>query len=364
MSPKKKPAQVKRAEQTRRREANAKKAQSPALPKGIRKRPHAAVTPKKAHPSQQPRKQLTGGAHSGGRRVSTFGAWLEGARLRTLPLAIVPVLLGTGEAHASARPTEWQWLLALGCLAVALFLQIGVNYANDYSDGIRGTDDFRVGPPRLTGSGLAKPEHVKRAAFICFGIAAVVGLALVIATAHWWLLVVGAAAIAAAWFYTGGKHPYGYYGLGEVFVFIFFGLVATAGTLFIQRGVVTTNGWLLAVAAGLFSCAVLMVNNIRDIEQDRLARKRTLAVLIGDRAARISFAVMALAPFVVAAMFYITIPATVFSFGALLLIAPAVIITLMADESKDLVLALKLTSLGALVYALGIAIPLMLPTVY
>lgn len=362
MSPKKKqPAPVKRAEQTRRREANAKKSGSRA-PKGVRTNPHAAVTAKKVHPTQQPKKQRLESGAAGSRKPSLLGAWIEGARLRTLPLAIVPVLLGTAEAYASARPSDWQWLLALGCLAVALFLQIGVNFSNDYSDGIRGTDDFRVGPPRLTGSGLAKPAHVKLAAFICFGVAALIGLALVIVTQHWWLLAVGAAAIAAAWFYTGGKHPYGYYGLGEVFVFIFFGLVATLGTLFIQRATLTTNGWLLAVAAGLFSCAVLMVNNIRDIEQDRLARKRTLAVLIGDRAARISFAVLALAPFIIAGMFYLTYPETVFAFLALLLIGPAVIITLMADMAKDLVLALKLTSFGALVYALGMAAGMVLPT--
>lgn len=316
--------------------------------------PHAATTPKRSNPTQQPHRDARAA------RRSAAAIWIEGARLRTLPLALVPVLLGTAEAKAISGPEEWHWVRALACLAVALCLQIGVNYANDYSDGIRGTDDFRVGPPRLTGSGAARPETVKRVAFAFFAVAALAGLFLVWRSEQWWLLAVGAAAILAAWFYTGGKRPYGYAGLGEVFVFLFFGLVATMGTIFVQTLEWPTDGWMLAIAAGLFSCAVLMVNNIRDIEQDRRAGKRTLAVLIGDRAARIAFAVMALAPFAILVMFTLTYRLAIFAFFALLLVIPAVVIALLADRPKDLILALKLTSLGALAYAVLLGLALVL----
>lgn len=181
----------------------------------------------------------------------TIGDWIEGARLRTLPLAAVPVLLGTAAALAAA-PGEYHWVRALAALAVALLLQIGVNYANDYSDGIRGTDDYRQGPPRLTGSGRVEPKLVRNVAFGCFAAAALVGVALCVVTGQWWLLAVGALCILAAWFYTGGKHPYGYYGLGEVFVFVFFGLVATVGTTYVQILAVPQDTWILATAAGLF----------------------------------------------------------------------------------------------------------------
>lgn len=306
----------------------------------------APAQPKRRNPTQRPRRR----AEAGG--PSALAMWVEGARLRTLPLAAVPVILGTAEARAISGPDEWHWVRALACLAVALLLQIGVNYANDYSDGVRGTDDFRVGPPRLTGSGFARPQTVKTVAFVCFGLAALAGLFLVWRTEQWWLLAVGALAILAAWFYTGGKRPYGYYGLGEVFVFLFFGLVATVGTTYVQTLQMPTDAWVLAVASGLFSCAVLMANNIRDIAQDHRAGKRTLAVLLGDRISRIAFAVMALAPYVIAGMFTLTTGNAIYSFFSLLLVGPAVLIVLMGDRPKDLILALKLTSLGALAYAL------------
>jgi 1,4-dihydroxy-2-naphthoate octaprenyltransferase len=201
-------------------------------------------------------------------RQKKIALWIEGARLRTLPLAVAPVAVGTG---AAASIQMFQPLLALLALAVALFLQIGVNYANDYSDGIRGTDAKRVGPLRLTGSKSVKPQAVKNAAFIFFALAGATGLAIVVITGIWWLLGVGALAIVAAWFYTGGKSPYGYAALGEVSVFIFFGLVATLGTEYIQTNTWDSNGLLGGIAMGLISSAVLMVNNIRDIDLDRHA---------------------------------------------------------------------------------------------
>ena len=168
-------------------------------------------------------------------------------------------------------------------LVVSLALQVGVNYANDYSDGIRGTDATRVGPLRLVGSGLASPGAVRAAAFACFAVAAVAGLGLVLLTGFWWLLAVGAACIVAAWFYTGGRHPYGYLGLGELFVFVFFGLVAVGGTVYVQLGRVPLAGLVAGVAIGALACALLVVNNLRDLANDARAGKRTLATRIGDR---------------------------------------------------------------------------------
>ena len=177
-------------------------------------------------------------------------------------------------------------LLAGLALVVALALQLGVNYANDYSDGIRGTDAARVGPLRLVGSGVATPAHVRAAAFGCFGLAAIAGIAVVVLTGHWWLLAVGAAAIAAAWFYTGGRRPYGYLGLGELFVFIFFGLVAVTGTVYIQLGGLTDATWWTAIAIGALACAILVANNLRDLDGDRTAGKLTLATRLGDAGTR------------------------------------------------------------------------------
>ena len=278
--------------------------------------------------------------------------WVEGARLRTLPLAIAPVAIGAGAADSVQA---FDLSLSLLALAVALFLQIGVNYANDYSDGIRGTDDYRVGPLRLTGSKSVKPEAVKLAAFGFFGLAAVSGLAIVLITGMFWLIAVGLAAIVAAWFYTGGKNPYGYAGLGELAVFIFFGLVATIGTTFIQVGFIEFNAVLGGIASGLFASAVLMVNNIRDIETDKLASKKTLAVMLGKRIATGLFLVMIWVPFVILAIFTLLYPATLMGFLSLLLVAPATLIVLTAKTAKELILVLKLTSFAALAYALTLA---------
>ena len=224
--------------------------------------------------------------------MATLGEWVEGARPRTLPAALAPVLAGSAVAWFEAG---FQPLLAALALVVAVFLQLGVNYANDYSDGIRGTDAERVGPLRLVGSGRAEPAQVRTAAFACFAGAAISGLAVVVLTGHWWLLVVGAAAIAAAWYYTGGTRPYGYLGLGELFVFIFFGLVAVTGTVYIQLGAVTLATWWTAIAIGALACAILVANNLRDLDGDRASGKKTLATRLGDIGTRRFFLALLLA---------------------------------------------------------------------
>lgn len=218
--------------------------------------------------------------------MATVAQWIEGARLRTLPLALAPIIAGSAAAY---EVHEFKPVRALLAFLVAFFLQVGVNYANDYSDGIKGTDEVRVGPLRLVGSGVAKPGQVKAAAFICFGLAAVSGAGLVFLSQQWWFAAIGASAVLAAWGYTGGKHPYGYMGLGDVFVFVYFGLVATLGTMFTQTAQLTLTAWVFAVALGLFSCALLMANNVRDIPTDIEAGKRTLAVRLGDRVSRLVY---------------------------------------------------------------------------
>jgi 1,4-dihydroxy-2-naphthoate polyprenyltransferase len=222
--------------------------------------------------------------------------WLAGTRPRTLPAAVVPVLIGTGVAIGYGKFSAWRAVLAL---IVALALQIGVNYANDYSDGIRGSDTHRVGPTRLVAAGLAPARQVLAAAFACFFCACVAGLVLAIFTS-WWLILVGAAAVGAAWFYTGGSHPYGYRGLGEVAVFAFFGLAAVAGTAYVQMATLSWLGLIAALPAGLLSCALLMINNLRDIGSDTDVGKRTLAVRLGDPRSRTVYVTCLLVPFVIA----------------------------------------------------------------
>ena len=230
-----------------------------------------------------------------------MNAWIAGARPRTLPAAIVPVLVGTAAAAgmdgvdgAGKGLIAWRFLAAM---VVALALQVGVNYANDYSDGVRGTDDDRVGPLRLTASGTKAPGAVKGAAFAAFGVAAVAGLVLA-ATTTWWLLAVGVVAIGAAWFYTGGPRPYGYAGLGEVFVFVFFGVVATTGSAFVQIERFTPLTVLVSIPVGLLATALLVVNNLRDIPGDTAAGKRTLAVRLGDNRTRWLYVILMTLPFV------------------------------------------------------------------
>lgn len=279
----------------------------------------------------------------------TASDWIGAARLRTLPLAIAPVVIGTGAAR-STEP-ELHWVIALACLAVAVLLQIGVNFTNDYSDGVRGTDAHRVGPARLTASGRVKPRTVLIIGLVFFALAAVVGLAIVIRTEQWWMLAIGAVCIVAAWFYTGGKRPYGYFGLGEVFVFVFFGLVATLGTTWVQVFELPLQAWLGAIAAGLFACAVLLANNLRDIDQDREVGKRTLTVLIGRRATQVLFTLFVLAPFGIAAFLALLFPIAWIALLALLAGLPAIVIVWAYRQPRELVTALALTSLTSVLYA-------------
>jgi 1,4-dihydroxy-2-naphthoate octaprenyltransferase len=227
---------------------------------------------------------MTAGVPTAGSRLpaASLGDWLQATRPRTLPAAVVPVAVGAAVAHATGRVVWWHTALAL---VVSLALQVGTNLANDYSDGVRGTDEARVGPTRLVASGLAPPRTVKLAAFAVFALAAAAGLALALSTSAW-LVAVGAAAIAAGWFYTGGRHPYGYLGLGEVFVFCFFGLVAVVGTVYVSCGELPALAFVAAVPVGLLAVALLVVNNLRDIPTDARSGKRTLAVLLGDRRTR------------------------------------------------------------------------------
>jgi len=227
----------------------------------------------------------------------SLGIWVDGARPRTLPAAIAPVLVATALAGDLFNP-----LTAPLALIVSLSLQIGVNYANDYSDGIRGTDNDRIGPSRITAGGLAKPVQVRNAAFISFGVAAVAGLGLAITTS-WWLIAVGAISIFAAWGYTGGKNPYGYMGLGELFVFIFFGLVATVGSFYVQTEEITGQAILAGVVVGSLACAILVINNVRDRAKDEVVGKRTLAVRLGDKNSRILYSALVIAPYLLTAGF-------------------------------------------------------------
>ncbi|MFI6294165.1 1,4-dihydroxy-2-naphthoate polyprenyltransferase [Nonomuraea sp. NPDC050790] len=228
--------------------------------------------------------------------MATPGQWIAGARPRTLPNAVVPVMVGTGVAFGLGDVGWWQALVAL---LVALLLQIGVNYANDYSDGVRGTDDQRVGPMRLVGSRAATPRQVLAAALGCFAAAAVAGLVLVIATRAWWILLVGAAAIAAAWFYTGGRRPYGYRALGELSVFVFFGVVPVVGTTFVQVEYLSGLALAASIPVGLLSCSMLVVNNLRDVVTDGPAGKKTLAVVLGAERTRVLYAGCLVLPFVI-----------------------------------------------------------------
>lgn len=277
--------------------------------------------------------------------------WLAGARPRTLPLALAPVVLGAGSAQWAGA---FDVVLFLLCVVVAVALQIGVNYANDYSDGIRGTDAMRVGPARLTGSGRVEPAKVKRAAFVSFGVAILAGLALVLVSQLWIFLGIGALALLAAWFYTGGRRPYGYQGLGEVVVFVFFGLVATMGTAWVMVGSIPAETWLTGSAAGFFASAVLLVNNIRDLEQDAQVGKKTLAVRLGDRPSRILLVVVLLMPYVILgilSLVFIWAP-VVFVTGIMTVVI--IVIVLTARTPKELITALGLMSLNAVVYALGL----------
>lgn len=289
--------------------------------------------------------------------MATASEWVSGARPRTLPAALAPVLVGTGAAAFAGGAHLGRALLAAG---LALALQVGVNYANDYSDGVRGTDLDRVGPMRLTASGAARPQHVLVAAIGALGLAGVLGLVLVALVGQWWLLAVGAAAIAAAWFYTGGRRPYGYLGLGELGVLVFFGFVATVGTTYTQALVVPWPAWVGATGVGLNACALLMANNLRDAPKDSLAGKRTLAVRLGERLARRLFALELLGALVLGAVCAVAAP---WALLVLLLTLPVTLLslTVLAGACGRLLLpVLAGTGLVALGYGVLLGIGLAL----
>lgn len=284
------------------------------------------------------------------KKTGRLKLWVEGARLRTLPLAISPIAIGAGAASAVDK---FDLVLTALALSVSLFLQIAVNYANDYSDGIRGTDEHRVGPLRLTGSKSVRPQAVKYAAFIFFALAALAGLVIVLLTQQWWFIAVGIAAIVAAWFYTGGNSPYGYSGFGEIAVFVFFGLVATYGTAYIQIQAFDLNALLGSIAAGGFASAVLMVNNIRDIHTDSKVGKRTLAVKVGLKRAKAIYFALLWMPLVILLPYPFIYPATMLAWVSLLFVLPATLIVRKPEGPKDLILALKITSLASISFALA-----------
>ena len=278
--------------------------------------------------------------------------WVLGARPRTLPAAIAPVVVASALAGS-----DFNWFRAALALKVGVWLQIGVNFANDYSDGVKGTDENRIGPTRLVASGLASAKAVKNAAFISFAIASVAGLWLSLLTSPL-LILIGILAIAAAWGYTGGKNPYGYSGLGEVSVFTFFGLVATMGTYYAQTEKITFLSFIVAIPMGALSCAILAVNNIRDRAQDELVGKKTLAVRLGDVKARRMF--VALLVLAHAAAVATLIPTALLT----LLVAPMSYsiskLVLSGVSGKDLIPVLgrtgKLQLMFAIVFALALAI--------
>jgi 1,4-dihydroxy-2-naphthoate octaprenyltransferase len=282
--------------------------------------------------------------------MATTSQWVAGARPRTLPAAVSPVLAGTAVAGWVHGEVWWKAVLAM---AVSLLLQVGVNYANDYSDGVRGTDADRVGPMRLVGSGAATPASVKAAAFTAFGLAAVAGLVLAASTS-WWLVAVGLASILAAWFYTGGSRPYGYRGLGEVMVFVFFGLVAVLGTTYVQLEDLTEAAWWAAVGVGALACALLVANNLRDIPTDRVAGKRTLAVTLGDRGTRRLYVVL-VAVSVVALVRVATTTdwAALVGLVALVPLARGIRVITSRAAGPALIPVLQLTGLGELLLAAG-----------
>jgi 1,4-dihydroxy-2-naphthoate polyprenyltransferase len=283
--------------------------------------------------------------------MASAAQWLQGARPRTLPAAVAPVLAGTAIAVYDGDEAWWKAALAL---VVALALQVGVNYANDYSDGVRGTDEVRVGPQRLVGSRVASPVSVKRAAFVCFGVAAVAGLVLA-ATVAWWLVLVGLLCMLAAWFYTGGSTPYGYRALGEVMVFVFFGLVAVLGTYYVQAERLTLAALYAACGIGALACAILVANNLRDIPTDAEVGKRTLAVVLGDQRTRYLYVFLVAAALV--ALVGITVATSWWALLGLAFLAPAargVKTVLAGTTGRGLVPVLAGTGAAELLYGAGV----------
>ncbi|HZZ52516.1 MAG TPA: 1,4-dihydroxy-2-naphthoate polyprenyltransferase [Pseudonocardia sp.] len=287
--------------------------------------------------------------------MATVAQWVQGARPRTLPNSIAPVLAGTGAAIGAGGFRPGNALLAL---VVGLAMQIGVNYANDYSDGTRGTDDNRVGPMRLVGAKLATPGAVRTAAFASLGIGLLAGLTLVFLTQHWWLLVVGVCCVLAAWYYTGGDRPYGYSGLGEVAVFVFFGPVAVLGTTYVQSGPPGLLVVLVAIGVGLLSCSVLVTNNVRDIPSDSEVGKRTLAVRLGDTGSRRLYATLVTIPFLISIGTGVVAPLMLLGLIAAPLAISPVRRVLGGAVGRDLIPALGATGLVMLLWSLGSAVGL------
>jgi 1,4-dihydroxy-2-naphthoate polyprenyltransferase len=288
--------------------------------------------------------------------MATLSQWVAGARPRTLPAAVAPVIVGTAAADLLGRADLG---LALLALLVSLGLQVGVNYANDYSDGVRGTDTQRVGPVRLVGQHLADPANVKLMAFAFLGAAALVGLALVALSEAWLMIPLGALAVLAAWRYTGGDNPYGYRGLGEVYVFVFFGLMATLGTLYTQAHRVTWVGLAGAVGVGAIASALLVANNLRDIPTDRQTGKRTLAVRLGDRGTRVLYGLLVLVAVVMVLVVVAQgLPWAALALLSLAVLAPAVRAVRGGATGRALVPVLAATGLFEVVYAALLAVGL------
>jgi 1,4-dihydroxy-2-naphthoate octaprenyltransferase len=284
-------------------------------------------------------------------RMATFAQWVEGARPRTLPNAVAPVLAGTGAAAWLGGAVWWKALLAL---LVSLALIVGVNYANDYSDGIRGTDDVRSGPLRLVGSKVASPRAVLTAAVVSLLIGATAGLALAILSQPW-LIAVGAACIAGAWLYTGGSTPYGYRGLGEIAVFVFFGLVAVLGTQYTQALRVDWVGLAAAVAMGCLSSAVLVANNLRDIPTDAESGKITLAVRLGDTRTRVLYQVLVVVAFALTLVLMLATPWCAAGLAAAPLAVRAAAPVRRGLGGRDLIPVLRDTGLTMLVWSVAVA---------
>ncbi|WP_026411998.1 1,4-dihydroxy-2-naphthoate polyprenyltransferase [Actinomadura oligospora] len=288
--------------------------------------------------------------------MATLPQWVAGSRPRTLPTSLVPVVVGTGVAIGAGHAVWWRALLAA---VVALVLQIGVNYSNDYSDGVRGTDEVRVGPLRLVGSKVAKPKQVLAAALGSFAVAAVAGLVLAAVTS-WWLLLVGAFAILAAWFYTGGKNPYGYRALGEISVFVFFGLVAVVGTVYVQTETLPWEAWAAAVPIGLLACALLVVNNLRDLPNDKESGKRTLAVVLGGPWTRILYAACCAVPFMIVLALAAPHPWVLIALLAAPFSLPPTQKVIQGAKGKDLIPVLGMTARLQIVYGVLLAVGLAL----
>jgi len=286
--------------------------------------------------------------------VASIAEWVEGARPRTLPNAVAPVIAGTGAAAWLDSAVWWKAVLAL---VVSLALIVGVNYANDYSDGIRGTDDVRAGPLRLVGSRLASPRAVLTAAVVSLAVGATAGLALAILTEPW-LIAIGVACIAGAWLYTGGSKPYGYSGLGEVAVFVFFGLVAVLGTQYTQAMRIDWVGGALAVATGALSSAVLVANNLRDIPTDKESGKITLAVRLGDARTRLLYQVLVALAFVLTLVLMLATPWSAVGFVAAPLAVRAARPVRGGLGGKDLIPVLRDTGLTMLVWSVAVALAL------